>query len=204
MFTGEPTYVRLSDEFVRSVPVRRDPSVPGIRCCNATFSSYPCIVTATELCRKNSLPFWAGPANKSEVLAYWVVVSEVIAESRQRPSIGLPVPHRLARPDSSKIPSFLWSSSVVVLDSSSSPPPFPLGTSLLPSPEEERREEQRSRDGPRPARAPGPPHPPLLLRRRHPLRASPAGGHRARQGSPRFSARRPLRRRRRFRTRGLY
>ena len=36
-----PKYVRLSDEFVRSVPVRRDPSVLGILC-NTTFSSYPC------------------------------------------------------------------------------------------------------------------------------------------------------------------
>jgi len=93
-----------------------------------------------------------------------------------------------------KIPSFLWSSSTPL-------PSRALGTSLLPPKRSE--EEQRSRDGPRPARAPGPPHPPLLLRRRHPLRASSAGGPRARQGSPRFSARRRLRRRR-FRTRGLY
>jgi hypothetical protein len=71
----------------------------------------------------------------------------------------------------------------------SSPPTSP------PTKEAERKG-ARSRHGPRPARAPGPPHPPLLLRPRNPLRAAAAVGSKPQPPPRRCAARRPLGRRR--------
>ena len=50
---------------------------------------------------------------------------------------------------------------------------------------------ERSRHGPRAAHAPGPPHPPLMLRRRHALRAAAAGGPQAPPPPPPGLRRRP-------------